>query len=184
MNVTGRMPIGSGWNRVERTQARTLGELNALLFTGTYEHAIDAKQRLAIPADVRDRLKPERDGEAFYAVVQEGPTLCLYTEAGFEKRAEQLDHSDLPPEQVLEYERVFFALARRVELDKQGRIRLPEQLLKMTKLERDVVLIGVKDHLEIHDRPSYYERLARMLQEKPELVMNPRRVIGRPGERK
>jgi MraZ protein len=155
-----------------------LGETNALLFTGTYEHAIDAKQRLAIPADVRDRLVPDTDGRAFYAVVQEGPTLCLYTERGFEKRAEQLDQSDLPPEQVLEYERIFFALARRVELDKQGRIRLPEQLLKMTDLDRDVVLIGVKDHLELHDRSSYYQRMSRMLEEKPELLMNPRRVIG------
>ena len=156
-----------------------LGDTNALLFTGTYEHAIDAKQRLAIPADVRDRLNPDSDGKAFYAVVQEGPTLCLYTERGFEKRADQLDQSDLPPEQVLEYERIFFALARRVELDKQGRIRLPEQLLKMTDLDRDVVLIGVKDHLELHDRPSYYQRMSRMLEEKPELLMNPRRVIGR-----
>jgi len=156
-----------------------LGDLNALLFTGTYEHAIDAKQRLAIPSDIRDRLNPERDGQGFYAVLTEGPTLCLYTERGFERRAEELEDSDLPPEQVLEYERFFFANARRVELDKQGRIRLPEQLLKRTDLQRDVVLIGVKDHLELHDRESYYQRMSQMLEDRPDLLMNPRRVIGR-----
>lgn len=150
-----------------------------MLFTGTYEHAIDAKQRLAIPAEVRDRLRPDVDGEAFYAVVSEGPTLCLYTERGFEKRAAELDESNLPPEEVLEYERFFFPLARRVELDKQGRVRVPESLLKMTKLSRDVVLIGVKDHLEILDRDAYYEHMSRMLEERPGLLMNPRRVMGR-----
>ena len=157
---------------------RTRGT-HALLFTGTYEHAIDAKQRLAIPSEIRDRLDPQRDGAGLYAVLAEGPTLCLYTESAFEKRAEQLDHSPLPPEQVLEYERFFFSLARRVEIDRQGRIRLPEQLLRMTDLERDVVLIGVKDHLEIHDREKWYDRMKQMLEQRQDLLMNPRRAMAR-----
>ncbi len=148
-----------------------------MLFTGTYEHAIDAKQRLAIPAEIRERLDPERDGEALYVVVGEGPTLCLYTERGFEKRAEELDHSELDPEDVLIYEQMFFSLARRVEVDKQGRVRLPEQLLSMVDLERDVVLIGVKDHLEVHDREQWYERRRKMLESRPNLLMNPRRAM-------
>ncbi len=150
-----------------------------MLFTGTYEHSIDAKQRLAIPAEVRETLDAQRDGASLYVVLSEGPTLCVYTEAGFQKRADELDDSTLPPEEVLEYERFFFSLARRVELDKQGRVRLPEQLLKMVDLKRDVVLIGVKDHLEIHDRESWYEQFRAKLSQKPQLLMNPRRVVGR-----
>lgn len=149
-----------------------------MLFTGTYEHAIDAKQRLAIPSDIRDALDAERDGRGLYIVLSEGPTLCIYTEQGFQQRADELDASTLPPEEVLEYERFFFSLARRVELDKQGRVRLPEQLLKMVTLKRDVVLIGVKDHLEIHDREAWYQQFKDKLNEKPHLLMNPRRVIG------
>jgi MraZ protein len=149
-----------------------------LLFVGTYEHAIDAKQRLAIPAEIRERLDPERDGSGLYASIAEGPTLCLYTERGFEKRAEQLDASPLPPEDVLAYERIFYSLARPVEIDKQGRVRLPESLLKMAGLDRDVVLIGVKDHLEIHDRDKWHDYMARTLEGRPELLMNPRRVMG------
>ena len=57
-----------------------------MLFVGTYEHTIDAKQRLAVPGPVRDGLDSDRDGSCLYSVVQEGPTLCLYTERGFEKR--------------------------------------------------------------------------------------------------
>lgn len=149
-----------------------------MLFTGTFEHSIDAKQRLAVPAEIRDALCPERDGAGLYLVLSEGPTLCLYTQAGFQKRADDLDASTLPPEEVLEFERFFFPLARRVELDKQGRVRLPDQLLKMVALKKDVVLIGVKDHLEIHDRDAWYEQFKARLSEKPQLLMNPRRVMG------
>lgn len=153
------------------------GGLNALLFTGTYEHTIDAKQRLALPAEVRNLLNPKQDGDAFYATVIEGPTLALYTEAGFRLRAEQLDQSDLPPEQVLAYEQVIFSLARRVEMDKQGRVRLPEQLLKLVELDRDVVLIGVKDHLQVHDRNKWAEHIKATLTQRQDLMMNPRRLL-------
>lgn len=152
---------------------------NALLFTGTYEHSIDAKQRLAIPSEVREALGSPLEGLKLYVVLCEGPTLCLYTQAGFTKRADELDGSTLPADEVLEYERFFFSLARPVELDKQGRVRLPDQLLKMVNLKRDVVLIGVKDHLEIHDRQAWYEHFNARLREKPQLLMNPRRAMGR-----
>lgn len=148
-----------------------------MLFTGTYEHTIDAKQRLAIPAEIRNRLDPQRDGEAFYAVIGEGPTLCLYTERGFEKRAEELDHSQLDADEVLEYERVLFSLAQRLEVDKQGRVRLPETLLGLADPGKDVVLIGVKDHLEIRSREQWSRQLQEMLQLKPQLLKNPRTVL-------
>jgi MraZ protein len=165
-----------------------------LLFTGTFEHAIDAKQRLAIPSEVRDRINPEADGEALYAMIGQGlpiavtddgeqqtgsgsKALCLYTERGFEQRAEQLDHSELPSDDVLMYERMMFPLARRVDLDKQGRVRLPETLLKLAELDKDVVLIGVKDHLEIHDRARWNAYLTQMLNQRPELLRNPRQLM-------
>jgi MraZ protein len=148
-----------------------------LLFTGTYEHAIDAKLRLAVPSEIRDRLDPRADGSAFYLTIGEGPTLCLYTERGFEKRAEELDNSELPPEAVLEYERLFFPLAQRVEMDKQGRIRLPEQLLKIVDPGREVVLTGMKDHLEIHNRQTWTEQTQHLLETRPDLLRNPRRVM-------
>lgn len=166
-----------------------------MLFTGTFEHAIDAKQRLAIPSEVRDRIKPETDGEALYVTVGQGlppevaaqttgdgqpggsKALCLYTERGFEQRAEQLDHSELPSDEVLVFERMMFPLARRVEIDKQGRVRLPEALLKLAGLDKDVVLIGVKDHLEIHDRSHWNAYLTHMLTQRPELLRNPRQLM-------
>ncbi len=155
----------------------------ALVFTGTYEHTIDAKKRLAIPSDVRSLLHNGDDEDqpaSLYVVLGEGQALCLYTEGGFEQRAAELDHSQLDADQLLTYERLLFSLAKRVELDKQGRIRLPENLLTMANLESDVVLIGVKDHLEVRDRETWLSHVKQMLEMQPQILMNPRRAMGRP----
>ena len=78
---------------------------------------------------------------------------------------------------MLEYEQMFYSLASRVEIDKQGRVRLPERLLRIAKLDREVVMIGVKDHLQIHDRTAWESKVADNLANRPELLMNPRRVM-------
>ena len=150
-----------------------------MLFTGTYEHTIDAKLRLAIPADIRERLDEQRDGQAFYVCIGEGPTLCLYTERGFEKVAEQLDESDIDADELLEYEQALYSLARRVEMDKQGRVRLPELLLKHAALGTSVVLVGVKDHLEVHNREAWRTRQKRLLENVGKVFRNPRKVLKR-----
>jgi MraZ protein len=157
-----------------------------LVFTGTYEHAIDAKQRLAIPADIRAQIGGGRDHAEpvhLYVTLGDAGALCLWTEQGFEQRAAELDHSERDVEEILPYESVFFSLARRVELDRQGRIRLPENLLQRAGLDKDVVLIGVKDHMEIRDRQGWYEFVEQALRDRPGL-RNPRLAMRRPGSEK
>ncbi|MAE62091.1 MAG: hypothetical protein CMJ49_12125 [Planctomycetaceae bacterium] len=147
-----------------------------MLFNGSYERSIDAKQRLAIPSQVRHEIDREKAGPTLFAVVLQvqGPTLCLYTENDFRRLAELLDDSTKPAEEILQFEQVFFASARRVDIDKQGRIRLPEQLLEMAELKNDVVLLGVKDHLEVHDRLRWTQQRQQMLADNPKLMINPR----------
>lgn len=155
-----------------------------MVFTGTYEHTIDSKSRLAIPAEVRAQLQREAAGTeippCFYVTLGEGGTLNLYTEAGFEQRARELDDSELEPTQLLAYERLLFSLAQRVEMDKQGRVRLPESLLKRTELGTDVVLLGVKDRLEIRDRAAWHSYVEQLLKAQPDLLMNPRQAMRKP----
>ena len=156
-----------------------------MVFTGTYEHRIDSKNRLAIPAEVRAQVQREAgtgEGEAVYLYVTlgEGGALCLYTDQGFEQRARELDNSELEAEQLLAYERLLFSLAQRVEMDKQGRVRLPETLLKRTQLANEVVLLGVKDHLEVRDRKAWQDYVEQMLQQQSGFLMNPRRAMRRP----
>lgn len=155
-----------------------------LVFTGTYEHTIDSKNRLAIPSDIRHQIQRQMgaaEGDAIYLYVTlgEDQSLSLYTEEGFEQRARELDNSELAPQDLLDYERMLFSLARRAELDKQGRVRLPENLLKQTGLGSEVVLLGVKDHLEVRDRKSWMDHVQQVLQQQPQMLMNPRRAMRR-----
>ena len=155
-----------------------------MVFTGTFEHTIDAKNRLAIPSEIRASLRDSGDPSRpervhLYVTLGEGNALCLYTEQGFEQRAIELDNSELEADQLLAYERIFFSLARRVEVDKQGRIRLPESILKMTDLSPEVVLIGVKDHIEIRDRQTWQTHVQQLLSASPQILMNPRRAMKR-----
>jgi transcriptional regulator MraZ len=167
-----------------------------LPFTGFYEHTIDAKHRLAIPAEIRALVTPpppppppEGDGGksggstsggpvVFYVTLGEKRSLCLYPEKEFEKRAAALDDSELDADEVLSYEEVFFGLARRVEMDAAGRVRLPEHLIKMAKLGPEVVLVGSKDHLRIRDRAEWLARVQRVV-DNQEDVLNPRRLLRR-----
>jgi MraZ protein len=161
-----------------------------LVFTGTYEHSIDAKHRLAIPSEIRLLLQRAAEARSHkpathvYVTLGEGQALCLYSEEDFEKRAADLDHSQLEPEDLLAYERLMYSLARRVDLDKQGRVRLPENLLSLAQLGADVVLIGVKDHLEIRDRGAWQRHVQQTLAQHPNLLVNPRRAMHRkePGD--
>lgn len=151
-----------------------------MLLTGTYEHTIDAKNRLAMPAEVRETLEREGQSKVFYIVPLEG-VLALFPESVFRQRAEDLERSPLPPEQVLAYERVFFSAARRVEIDGQHRLRIPETVLADVEIGRDVVLLGVRDHLQIKDRQRWYDERRKTLSDQPELLMNPRRLLVQAG---
>jgi hypothetical protein len=98
-----------------------------VLFVGTHEHTIDAKQRLAIPSEYRKPRPSDRDDakgagepQIFFAALGEEKTLTLYTEQGFADRARELESSDRPPEEVLLYEKLLYANAARMELDKQA----------------------------------------------------------------
>lgn len=158
-----------------------------MIFTGTHEHTIDSKNRLAIPSEMRQQLvraihgrdadPKQAEGIVLYVTPGEGSCLYVYTEDGFERRAEQLDHSEMEAGELLAYERMFFSHAQRVETDKQGRVRLPESLKAHAGLGDEVVLLGVKDHLEIMDRETWQGWRSEMLSSKPGIMMNPRRAM-------
>jgi len=149
-----------------------------LVFTGEYEHTIDAKNRLAIPSQIRDPLRKAGGSGVLviYVTLGERRSLCLYDEAGFEQRAQELRDSDIDPDQLLAYEALWFSLARRVEVDSAGRLRLPENLLSRAGLGRQVVLLGMNDHMEIRDRDEWNAYVDQILSQQQQILMNPRRM--------
>ena len=120
------------------------------MFIGEYNHSLDAKGRMAVPAKFRDTLK---DG----AVVTRGLDDCLflYTKEEWEKEATKLAH--LPKEQAKAraYARLMLAGAMDVQCDAQGRINLPEYLRKFAGLKKKVVVAGLFDRLEIWDENKW-----------------------------
>ncbi len=152
-----------------------------MVFTGIYEHTIDAKNRLAIPSEIRKQLQAGHESQGkgcLYVTPDEArQALCVWPGDRFEQRAEQLDQSPRSPRELLPYERLFFSLASRTELDKQGRIRIAENLLQMTEMTGDVTVVGVNDHLEIWNREAWQAYMNQMLEQRPELLMHPRQAM-------
>lgn len=120
-----------------------------MLFLGEYEHVIDAKQRLAIPAEVRDVFNPEQHGSAFIAAPGSENTLLLWPERTFQAIARELQGSMLGDRDLGAYERRIFSQSARVPMDSAGRVRIPERLLKEHGLSGKAMVLGVGDHLEV-----------------------------------
>ena len=94
-----------------------------------------------------------------------GGTGCifLWPEATFESMSNSLDQSLLPDEEVMEYEQLLFSQTKRIEVDKAGRIRLPESLLEFANIKSQVVVIGVRDHLELRNPEQWNASLEEKL---------------------
>ncbi len=120
-----------------------------MLFLGEYEHVIDAKQRLAIPAEVRDVFNPEQHGSAFIAVPGGDASLWLWPERTFQAIAQELQGSMLGDKELGAYERRIFSQSARVPMDSAGRVRIPERLLTEHGLSGKAMVLGVGDHLEV-----------------------------------
>ncbi len=142
-----------------------------MLFTGTSEHSIDAKLRLAVPAKYRNQWNAVRDGAAWFCVPW--PTarhLRLYTEGAFAKMAEQLPASLAPPTPLAEFDASFFGYAERLELDSAGRLMIPKLHMQLTGLSSDVVIVGARTHLEVRDREAWMKGLATRFDALPSLA--------------
>ncbi len=109
--------------------------------TGTYEHSLDAKGRLFIPAKLREEL-----GVTFYLAVGVDACLAIYPQSTWNKFTEKFASLPMSQSAVM---RPLFANACKCELDGQGRIVVPQKLRKYAGLEKEVVILGVNDRAEI-----------------------------------
>ncbi len=120
-----------------------------MLFIGEFEHELDAKQRLAIPSELRACLP--RDGEDAVFVAAPGPNRCvwLWPEVTFEELSKTLGGSLVGDDSMQSFERLLFSQSARTPLDKAGRIRIPDRMLERFGLSGTIVILGVRDHLEL-----------------------------------
>jgi MraZ protein len=123
------------------------------MLLGEHEHTLDDKNRLTLPAKLREQLGGQ-------VVVSRGLDGCLYvyTEGEWARLAERVGSLDPFSREARTMQRWFFASGSDAELDKQGRMVIPAALLKIAGIGREVTVAGVYDHLEIWDRAAWREQ--------------------------
>lgn len=141
-----------------------------LLF-GNYELTIDDKNRMLVPSEIRKAIDPETDGDAFFLVTGINHKLWLYPEKYYEALALRMQSEMAPEEDMLAFDQLNFAMASRVEWDKQGRILVPERVLKKSGLGKEITLIGMRDHAEIWNRADWDARIDELDQKRAEIAV-------------
>ncbi len=122
--------------------------------TGTHVRSLDDKQRLAIPKRWREVLCEEPQQQLFVAPETDG-AVAVYSIQEFERRAGMLTEAKAKPAAVRNYQRLYYSQAEQVDVDAQGRIRIPDRLVEFAHLNQEVVLLGIHDHIEIWDKQAW-----------------------------
>jgi MraZ protein len=130
-----------------------------MALTGSFSRTLDDKLRVAIPKEFRDTLQLPATAALYVAPGTDG-SLALYTEDVFGRLGERLAERSPTRKEVRAFSRLFYAQARRVELDRQGRVRVPAELAERAGIEKEVILLGVQDHMELWDRRRWDQWLA------------------------
>lgn len=117
---------------------------------GEFQHNVDAKGRLIVPAKYRELL-----GDQF--VITRGLDQCLfgYPMNEWNKIEEKLKDMPVTKKDARAFTRFFFSGAQEVELDKQGRVNIPANLLSYAKIEKECVILGVSNRFEIWAKDAW-----------------------------
>ena len=127
-----------------------------MFFVGMYELTIDAKNRLSIPYAIRSKLNSDTDGRSYYIVPgQRRGTLAVYPERYYERTRAQIPSPEQLSDGGYEWRQFEFSQSALLDPDSQGRILIPERLLKRAGMGREVTLIGVQDRLELWSRAEF-----------------------------
>ncbi len=120
------------------------------MFIGEYNHNLDNKGRVAVPAKFRKTIKGG-------AVVTRGLDNCLflYPKKEWQVIAEKLSKLPISQSKARAFARLMLAGAMDVDFDNQGRINLPEYLRKFASLKKKAIIAGLYDRLEIWDETNW-----------------------------
>jgi MraZ protein len=115
-----------------------------IMLMGEYHHNIDEKSRLIIPSKFRSEL-----GDRF--VITKGLDRCLfvYSEEEWNKLVARVSNLQFTKKNVRAFERAFIGGASTIEFDKQGRINITSPLVHYANIQKECVIIGVNERLEI-----------------------------------
>lgn len=123
------------------------------MFLGEFQHSLDAKGRVILPAEFRPSLA---EGAVISAFT--GGCLAVYTSEEFERVSAEILEKLRTGEHDLDAARAFFADAREVTPDRQGRVAIPPTLREYAALDKDVTVTGALTRIEIWDTQRWQDR--------------------------
>ena len=126
------------------------------LFTGEFECKMDAKGRLTLPSKVKAKL-PEVSGNQLVLSLGLEPCLVVYPLVEYRKIYSRIASMNEFNEEFRSLQRNFFRRISEVELDGAGRLLIPKTMLKYAKLEKEVILVGMGNRMELWDSSVYEE---------------------------
>jgi MraZ protein len=134
-----------------------MGEVEQM-FLGQYQHSLDSKGRLTVPSRYREMLI----SEGSYITQGFDHNLMLLTEPMFMRISERLNRMNMTAQSARLLRRLIFSSAERVEVDKAGRILIPEFLRIAAGLDGEAVVVGAGDFIEIWEPTLWVEQQAQL----------------------
>ena len=122
------------------------------MFFGSFAHTLDEKGRLMIPRKMREEL-----GLRVYIMKGFDGSLSIYTESRYQKLVDEFSNLPFNQRKNRDYLRLQFASTHEMDVDKLGRIQIPTALLNKFNISREVLVLGIGDHIEVWDQKKYEE---------------------------
>ena len=120
------------------------------MFFGNYSHTLDDKGRLVIPRKMRDDL-----GNKIFIMKGFDGALSIYKEDAFSKMMDELNRLSFNKKENRDYLRIKLASVVELDVDKLGRVQIPTAILAKYHINKDVVVLGSLDHIEVWDAKAY-----------------------------
>ena len=132
-----------------------------MAFRGTFDHTLDAKNRLTVPARYRSALA---DGVVLAMTIDQRPCVGVWRPDDYEQYTQNalVDQPPLSPARA-ELERFLYGSSSDVDLDAAGRVMVPSFLMAHAELQKDVVVVGAGDRLELWDRTRWNDHRPTLL---------------------
>ena len=122
------------------------------MFFGSFTHTLDEKGRLMIPRKMREEL-------SYKVYIMKGfdGSLSIYTEERYQKLVDEFSNLPFNQRKNRDYLRLQFASTHEMDVDKLGRVQIPTALLNKFNISREVLVLGIGDHIEVWDQKKYEE---------------------------
>ena len=144
------------------------------MFYGEYEHTLDKKSRFIIPAKFREAIK-DNNTKNFYITRGLDSCLFLFTEEEWRRQEQRFKSQSFTKSAARHFNRLFFSGASEIVCDAQGRVLIPHYLKEFAQIERDIVVIGVSNRIEIWGKDkwkAFYANTREHFEETAEKLMD------------